>query len=80
MSTTYDLPMPGDKVDGLTVIASGWLDDISEPGSWLIIGLYPEPPYYAVREYEGADRLVWAMRVENIHEAADLYAENGQDQ
>ena len=40
-----ELPLPGDKYEGHTVIASGWYTDYI----WSLLTLAPEAPYYLVR-------------------------------
>lgn len=73
MSTTYDLPMPMDAFDGGHIVASCWDDD--ESGTYTVLMLMPEEPFYAVREYQGAGKLLCAERFENIAHAAIAYNE-----
>lgn len=56
MSTTYDLPMPGDGYDGRTVVASCFVaDEVSDPygdSHAAVLLLNAEPPFYAVASIE----------------------------
>lgn len=47
-----ELPLPGEKYEGRTVIASGWHTDYI----WAILSLNPRSPYYRVDEVPLVER------------------------
>ena len=71
------IPLPGDAIDGGTVIASAY-DDTDYEGIWLML-LRPSPPYYRVVHI---DRLAPAVTeyttYPNIIDAADKWREETQ--
>lgn len=82
MSTTYDLPMPGDPVEACTVIASRWGNDTPEDGpvfgEAILLGVIA--PFYAVAQIMQDDERNWYVHTtESVHfhitEAADAYGE-----
>lgn len=51
MTTTYDIPMPNDVIDGRTIIASAYLtDEDDEQVMVMLMVLNPQPPFYTVVE------------------------------
>lgn len=82
--STLDLPMPNERFDGATVVASTWLRDDADdpPVTALLLLLEPSPPYYRVAEIEdrhGEWRKAFFEDFPNINPATKAYAENGGD-
>jgi hypothetical protein len=78
MTTTYDLPMPGETRAGGVIVASCWAtDDLA-----LLLLLREAKPYYRVVEmtWRGGGWIVDDDETfENINEAVAYYAQNGGD-
>lgn len=71
-------PMPNDKIDGTTVVASVVMND-DEPGQawWTVLLLHPESPFFEVAEvYENGSPRLTLAREYNIIPAAEAYADN----
>lgn len=88
MSTTYDLPMPGERIFSRVVVASVWtpvadVDELGESHAMLLL-LADAKPFYSVVEVEVA----WSGRGwviederhhENINHAVADFADSGGD-
>jgi hypothetical protein len=82
VSTTYDLPLPGETFDGRTVIASTWVRDDEEPILALLMLLNPKPPYYTVASliWSGGGWVIEASEDQpNINPATEAYSNQGGD-
>lgn len=83
MSTTYDLPMPGDIVEDCTVIASRWGNDSADDGAVFgeVILLANTSPFYRLAQIVQGDLArTWHVHVieskhMHITEAANAYGE-----
>jgi hypothetical protein len=78
VTTSYDLPLPGDEYDGRTVIASTYCGPDDSTG--LLILLNAEPPFYAVADVELHSRENMSEEsFRNINQAVRDYANRGGD-
>jgi hypothetical protein len=79
MSTTYDLPLPNDRLkDGRTVVASCYADDDTA----LLLLLMPTAPFFQVaiwRLGRPEDDIIEVIRERNIVYAVRQYEQEGGD-
>jgi hypothetical protein len=76
MTTTYDLPLPGDTVDGHTVVASTYLTDDTAT----LILLNDMPPFFTVAEVSIPVASIYAeQEFHNIVYAVREYEQRGGD-
>jgi hypothetical protein len=77
-----NLPLPNERYDGATVVASTWIRDDAEATLGMVILLGSEPPYYRVVDIRW-DGKVWAIdrseTFENIVPTVDHYTDSGGD-
>jgi predicted metal-dependent enzyme (double-stranded beta helix superfamily) len=66
MTTSYDLPMPGEKFDEKTVIASTWTADDDDNIQATLVLLADTPPFYTVTcvEWQGGS---WTVVDSYVH-------------
>ena len=77
MSAT-DLPMPGNRVAGSTVIASSY-DETDYEGIWLMLFQPDGPPYYQVVHIDRTKpEVTETTEYRNIIDAADKWREETQ--
>jgi hypothetical protein len=73
-------PIPGDLIDGGTVVASVVLhDEPDEPTSWVLLLLRRSAPYYEVIELTENGDVTSIGEARNIVPAVQIYADNGGD-
>lgn len=76
-------PMPGDHIDGGTVVASVVLidepDPEGRPTTWVLLLLRRSAPFYEVIEVDEFGEVTSLGEARNIMDAAEIYGDNGGD-
>lgn len=85
MSERPDLPMPHDVYDGMTVVASTWLNDDEPEGATAVLLTLTHTPgqYYRINDLQwrnGEWKTTWWDPYPNIVPAVRAYEEHGGDQ